>query len=86
MDWLLANVPALAFSATELMALLLTKDLLRPLEGTHINASLDSVFSKAVAALPPAVQAMRLPIVSSFAANSSSTPNVRAACAVLAKR
>jgi predicted DNA-binding transcriptional regulator YafY len=47
------NVPALAFSATELMALLLTRDLLKPLEGTHIKASLDSVFSKAVAALPP---------------------------------
>jgi predicted DNA-binding transcriptional regulator YafY len=46
------NVPALAFSATELMALLLTRDLLKPLEGTHIKDSLDSVFNKALAALP----------------------------------
>jgi len=47
------HVPALAFSATELMALLLAKGLLKPLEGTHIKSSLDAVFSKAVAALPP---------------------------------
>jgi len=47
------NVPALAFSSTELMALLLTRDLLKPLEGTHIKESLDSVFSKALAVLPP---------------------------------
>jgi predicted DNA-binding transcriptional regulator YafY len=47
------NVPALAFSPTELMALLACRDLLKPLEGTHIKASLDSVFNKAVSALPP---------------------------------
>jgi predicted DNA-binding transcriptional regulator YafY len=47
------NVPAPVFTSTELMALLLTRDLLRPLEGTHIKESLDSVFNKAVAALPP---------------------------------
>jgi predicted DNA-binding transcriptional regulator YafY len=47
------NVPALAFSATELMALLLTRDLLKPLEGTHLKASIDSVFNKAAGALPP---------------------------------
>jgi predicted DNA-binding transcriptional regulator YafY len=47
------NVPALAFSATELMALLLTRDLLKPLDGTHIKASLDAVFNKVLPALPP---------------------------------
>jgi len=47
------DVPALAFSPTELMALLISQDLLKPLEGTHIKASLDSVFNKAVSALPP---------------------------------
>jgi len=47
------DVPALAFSPTELMALLVSRDLLKPLEGTHIKASLDSVFNKAVSVLPP---------------------------------
>jgi predicted DNA-binding transcriptional regulator YafY len=46
------DVPALAFSPTELMALVLSRDLLKPLEGTHIKASLDSVFNKALSVLP----------------------------------
>ncbi len=46
------NVPALRFSPTELMALVVGRDLLKPLEGTHIKSSLDSVFNKAVSALP----------------------------------
>ena len=47
------DIPALGFSATELMALLLSRNLLKPLEGTEIQASLSSALSKASAALPP---------------------------------
>ena len=47
------DIPALGFSATELMALLLSRNLLKPLEGTEIQASLNSALSKAAAALPP---------------------------------
>jgi predicted DNA-binding transcriptional regulator YafY len=47
------DIPALGFSATELMALLLNRNLLRPLEGTEIAESLNSALSKASAALPP---------------------------------
>ncbi len=47
------NVPALGFSATELMAMLLSRNLLKPLEGTEIQASLDSALNKAALALPP---------------------------------
>ena len=43
----------LAFSPTELMALVFSRDLLKPLEGTEIKASLDSALNKATAALPP---------------------------------
>lgn len=46
------DIPALGFSATELMALLLSRNLLKPLEGTEIAASLNSALSKASAALP----------------------------------
>ena len=47
------NIPALGFSATELMALLVSRHLLKPLEGTEIEASLNSALSKAATALPP---------------------------------
>lgn len=47
------DIPALGFSATELMALLLSRNLLKPLAGTEIEASLNSALSKASAALPP---------------------------------
>lgn len=47
------DIPALGFSATELMALVLSRSLLKPLEGTEIAESLDSALSKASAALPP---------------------------------
>lgn len=47
------DIPALGFSATELMALLLSRNLLKPLEGTEIQESLNSALSKASAALPP---------------------------------
>jgi len=46
-------IPALGFSATELMALLLSRNLLKPLDGTEIAESLNSALSKASAALPP---------------------------------
>jgi predicted DNA-binding transcriptional regulator YafY len=48
-------IPALGFSATELMALLLSRNLLKPLDGTEIAESLNSAPSKASAALPPQV-------------------------------
>lgn len=47
------NIPALGFSATELMALLFSRNLLKPLEGTEIQASLASALNKAATALPP---------------------------------
>ena len=47
------DIPALGFSATELMALLLSRHLLKPLEGTEVAESLNSALSKASAALPP---------------------------------
>ncbi len=48
-----ARAPAIGFSPTELMALAVTRDLLRPLEGTAIRSALDSALTKATAALPP---------------------------------
>ncbi|MGH7321093.1 MAG: helix-turn-helix transcriptional regulator [Candidatus Rokuibacteriota bacterium] len=48
------RIPALTFSGTELMALLFSRDLLKPLAGTYVYASLDSALTKAAAALPPA--------------------------------
>lgn len=42
----------LAFSQTELMALVFSRDLLKPLDGTELKSSLDSAFNKMVAALP----------------------------------
>ena len=47
------DIPALGFSATELMALLLSRNLLKPLEGTEIAESLKSALGKASTALPP---------------------------------
>lgn len=46
------RVPALTFSATELMALMFSRDLLKPLDGTQLQASLESAMNKAAAALP----------------------------------
>lgn len=48
------NIPALACSPTELMALLISRHLLKPLEGTQIQTALDSLLTKAAAALPSA--------------------------------
>jgi len=47
------RLPALGFAPSELMALVFSRDLLRPLQGTHIHTALDSALSKASAALPP---------------------------------
>lgn len=47
------NVPALRLSPTELMALIFSRHLLTPLEGTEIQSSLQSAFSKAAAVIPP---------------------------------
>ncbi|MBI3300466.1 MAG: WYL domain-containing transcriptional regulator [Deltaproteobacteria bacterium] len=47
------RVPPLVFSPTELMALVFSRDLLKPLDGTQIKASLDSALNKAAAVLPP---------------------------------
>ncbi len=46
------HVPALTFSATELMALTFSRPLLKPLDGTQLHTSLDSALNKAAAALP----------------------------------
>lgn len=46
------QVLPLTLSTTELMALVFSRDLLKPLEGTEIKASLDSALNKAAAALP----------------------------------
>lgn len=51
MDGYSRSLPV-AFSQTELMALVFSKDLLKPLEGTGLKASLDSAFNKMTAALP----------------------------------
>jgi predicted DNA-binding transcriptional regulator YafY len=46
------HIPALGFSPTELMALVLSRSLLKPLEGTQIQTALDSALNKAAAVLP----------------------------------
>jgi predicted DNA-binding transcriptional regulator YafY len=48
-----ARAPAVGFSATELLALAVSRDLLRPLEGTALRSALDSAVTKATAAVPP---------------------------------
>src|SRR6266436_3823479 len=47
------NIPALGFSATELMALTFSRKLLSPLEGTEIQSALNSALNKVASALPP---------------------------------
>jgi predicted DNA-binding transcriptional regulator YafY len=47
------NIPALGFSATELMALTFSRKLPQPLEGTEIQAALNSALNKVASALPP---------------------------------
>ena len=47
------QIPALTISPTELMSLTFSRNLLKPLDGTEIQASLSSALNKAAAALPP---------------------------------
>lgn len=47
------RIPTLGFSPTELMSLVFSRNLLKPLDGTEIQASLSSALNKAAAALPP---------------------------------
>jgi predicted DNA-binding transcriptional regulator YafY len=47
------SITQLGFSPTELMALVFSRDLLRPLDGTPMKTLLDAAVSKAEAALPP---------------------------------
>jgi len=46
------QVPSLSFSPTELMALVISRSLLKPLAGTEIQAALESAMSKASRLLP----------------------------------
>lgn len=46
------QAPALSLSPTELMALVMSRTLLKPLTGTHIQAALDSAMAKASSLLP----------------------------------
>jgi len=48
------HVPALSFSPTELMALMISRSLLKPLAGTEIQTALDSAMAKASKLLPAA--------------------------------
>ena len=48
------KLPALSFSPTELMALVISRSLLQPLAGTEIKTALDSAMAKATRLLPPA--------------------------------
>jgi predicted DNA-binding transcriptional regulator YafY len=51
-----SRVPAVQFSSTELMALVFTRDLAKPLEGTPIKDSIDSALVKIAGALPAAAE------------------------------
>ena len=47
------QAPALGFSPTELMALVISRSLLKPLAGTEIQVALESAMAKASRLLPP---------------------------------
>ena len=51
------RIPLPPFAPTELMALVFSRKLLVPLEGTEVQASLDAALSKVQTALPPASEA-----------------------------
>ncbi len=61
------KIPAMSFSPTELMALVLSRSLLKPLEGTQVQAALDSALQKAASVLPPASHGYLQQINSVFA-------------------
>jgi hypothetical protein len=44
---------ALSFSPSELVTLIFSRDLLKPLEGTEMQLSLEAAFNKAADILPP---------------------------------
>ena len=60
------NIPALGFSATELMAPIFSRNLLKPLEGTEIQVALNSALNKVAAALSPQAQITSGPWSRSF--------------------
>ena len=47
------RIPTLSFSPTEIMALVMGRDLLKPLDGTQLRAAVDSALAKITSALPP---------------------------------
>lgn len=47
------HAPSIGFSPTELMALVISRSLLKPLTGTEIQAAIESVMTKASRLLPP---------------------------------
>ncbi|HSW39568.1 MAG TPA: WYL domain-containing protein [Acidobacteriota bacterium] len=51
-----SRVPALQFSATEMMALVFTRDLAMPLDGTPIKEAIDSALVKVAGALPESAE------------------------------
>lgn len=56
------SIPTLGFSTTQLMALIFSRNLLKPLGGTEIHASLNSALNKAAVALPPQDYPYQLPL------------------------
>jgi predicted DNA-binding transcriptional regulator YafY len=62
------RVPAVQFSATELMALIFTTDLARPLEGTPIKQAIDSAIAKASGALPQEAEEFAHSLLGCFSA------------------
>jgi predicted DNA-binding transcriptional regulator YafY len=71
------RIPPLSFSPTELMALVFSRNLLKPLDGTELKASLDSVLRKATAALPPEGEAYVRQMQSSFSVGLGSHKTYR---------
>lgn len=71
------KIPAMSFSPTELMALVLSRSLLKPLEGTQVQAALDSALQKATAVLPPASHEYLQQIQSVFAVGLGSHKQYR---------
>jgi predicted DNA-binding transcriptional regulator YafY len=63
-----SRVPAVQFSATELMALVFSRDLARPLEGTPIKESIDSALVKAASALPAGAEEFVMGLQGCFSA------------------
>lgn len=71
------RIPPLSFSHTELMALVFSRNLLKPLDGTEIQVSLDSALNKAAAALPPEGAGYVRQMQSSFAVGLGSHKTYR---------